>query len=64
MRVLQIVDMFLDKKGENYLAVLPDSAPLMAEALEDDDARVEKACRNLMKKMEEIFGHSVESYFE
>ena len=64
MRVLQIISSFLDKKGENYLAVLPDSAPLLAEALEDDDARVEKACRKLMKKMEEIFGHSVESYFE
>jgi len=43
---------------------MPDSAPLMAEALEDDDVRVEKSCQKLMKKMEEVFGHSVESYFE
>ena len=64
MRVLQIVSRFLDKKGENYLSVLPDSAPFMAEALEDDDARVEKSCQKLMKKMEEVFGHSIESYFE
>ena len=64
LRVLQIVSIFLDKKGENYLAVLPDSVPLMAEALEDDDPRVEKECKKLLKKMEEIFGHSVENYFE
>ena len=64
LRVLQIISSFLDKKGENYLSVLPDSAPLMAEALEDDDVRVEKSCQKLMKKMEEVFGHSVESYFE
>ena len=64
MRVISIISCFLDKKGENYLAVLPDSAPLLAEALEDDDAKVEKDCRKLIKKMEETFGHSVESYFE
>ena len=64
LRVLQIISSFLDKKGENYLSVMPDSAPLMAEALEDDDVRVEKSCQKLMKKMEEVFGHSVESYFE
>jgi U3 small nucleolar RNA-associated protein 10 len=64
LRVISIISCFLDKKGENYLAVLPDSAPLLAEALEDDDAKVEKECRKLIKKMEEIFGHSVESYFE
>ena len=64
LRVLQIISSFLDKKGENYLSVMPDSAPLMAEALEDDDIRVEKSCQKLMKKMEEVFGHSVESYFE
>ena len=64
MNVLEIVSLFLDIKGENYISVLPDSVPLLAEALEDDDTRVEKECRRLIKKMEEVFGHSVESYFE
>jgi U3 small nucleolar RNA-associated protein 10 len=62
--VLEIIDRFLEKKGENYLTVLPDSVPLLAEALEDDNGRVEANCRKLIKKMETIFGHSVESYFE
>ena len=62
--VLDVVDLFLDKKGENYLTVLPDSVPLLAEALDDDNSRVEAKCRKMIKKMEEIFGHSVESYFD
>lgn len=64
LNVLDTVDMFLEKRGENYLSVLPDSVHLLAEALEDDDHRVEARCRKLVKSMEETFGHSVESYFE
>ncbi len=64
MFVLDVLDSFLDKKGENYLTVLPDSVPLLAEALDDDNSKVEGKCRKLIKKMEEIFGHSIESYFE
>jgi hypothetical protein len=62
--VFDVLDAFLDKKGENYLTVLPDSVPLLAEALDDDDHKVEAKCRRLLKKMEDIFGHSVETYFE
>ena len=56
--------MFVEKRGENYLTVLPDSVNFLVEALEDDDQRVENRCRALIKKMEEVFGQSVESYFE
>ena len=40
--VLDIVSLFVEKKGEAYLSVLPDSVPLLAEALEDDDVKVEE----------------------
>ena len=64
MAVLDIVEVFVEKRGENYLTVLPDSVNFLVEALEDDDQRVENRCRLLTKKMEEVFGQSVESYFE
>lgn len=64
MAVLDIVEVFVEKRGENYLTVLPDSVNFLVEALEDDDQRVENRCRLLIKKMEEVFGQSVESYFE
>ena len=64
MAVLDIVEVFVEKRGENYLTVLPDSVNFLVEALEDDDQRVENRCILLIKKMEEVFGQSVESYFE
>ena len=64
MAVLDIVEVFVEKRGENYLTVLPDSVNFLVEALDDDDQRVENRCRLLIKKMEEVFGQSVESYFE
>ena len=63
LAVLEMVDVFVEKLGESYLATLPDSVSFLVEALEDDDHRVEKRCRQLIKKMEEVFGQSVESYF-
>ena len=64
MAVLDIVEVFVEKRGENYLTVLPDSVNFLVEALEDDDQRIDNRCRALIKKMEEVFGQSVESYFE
>lgn len=62
--ILETIANFVERRGEGYLAVLPDSVPLLAEALEDDDSEVETRCRQLIKKMEDTFGHSLESYFE
>ena len=64
LTVLEIVEIFVKKRGENYLASLPDSVNFLVEALEDDDYQIEKRCRLLIKKMEEVFGQSIESYFE
>ena len=46
------------------MSVLPDAVPFLCEILEDEDDQVEKDCRRLIKKMEEAFGQSIESYFE
>ena len=62
--MLDIVSLFVEKKGEAYLSVLPDSVPLLAEALEDDDVKVEEKCKQVIKEMETVFGHSIEHYFE
>lgn len=64
LTVLDVVEIFVEKRGENYLATLPDSVNFLVEALEDDEHQVENRCRLLIKKMEEVFGQSVESYFE
>ena len=62
--VLDVVSSFVDAKGENYLSVLPDAVPFLAETLEDEEPHLEEATKSLISKMEEIFGQSVQSYFE
>ena len=38
--MLDIVDIFVEKRGENYLASLPDSVNFLVEALEDEDYQI------------------------
>ncbi len=58
------MDVFVDKRGESYLATLPDAVNFLVEALEDEEHHVENRCRALIKKMEDVFGQSIQSYFE
>ena len=62
--VLSLVSSLVEAKGETYLAVLPDAVPFLCEALEDEDAELEAETKALIRRMEEVFGQSVESYFE
>ena len=43
---------------------LKESAPqFLAELLEDDDERVEKKMEETVRKIEEVFGESLQNYF-
>ena len=35
--MLDVVRTFVDRKGENYLSVLPDAVPFLEEAAENED---------------------------
>ncbi len=63
-RVLATVAGFVEARGETYLAVLPDAAPFLCEVMEDEEEDLEAECRRLLKRMEEVFGQSIEGYFE
>jgi len=56
--------LFVERKGEAYLASLPEAAPFLAEVVEDEDPDLEVKCRSGLARMEQIFGHSIQSYFE
>ncbi len=62
--VLSVVRRFVEHRGETYLAVLSDAAPFLCELLEDEEPELEAECRALLKRMEEVFGQSIEEYFE
>jgi len=49
--------------GDDYLTLLPETMPFLAELLEDEEPRVEDACQKLIKEMEETLGESLQKYF-
>jgi len=62
--VLDLLARFVECKGDSYVSSLPDAAPFLVEIMEDDDPDLEAKCRSNLRRMEEIFGHSIQSYFE
>ncbi len=62
--VLGVVRRFVESRGESYLAVLPDAVPFLCEVMEDEEDDLEAECKALLKRMEEVFGQSIESFFE
>ncbi|KAJ2754358.1 HEAT repeat-containing protein 1, partial [Coemansia sp. BCRC 34490] len=51
-----------EQLGEEYLILLPETIPYLAELLEDDDSRVERATRETIKVIESFLGESLQSY--
>ena len=42
--------------GEDWLGLLPETVPFIAELLEDDEEVVERECQRLIKRIEEFLG--------
>lgn len=51
------------KLGEDFLPLLPETVPFIAELLEDEDEAVEKACTKSVQELEEILGEPLQKYF-
>ena len=64
LAALKCIDAVVEKLGDDYQALLQESAPqFLAELLEDDDERVEKKMEETVRKIEEVFGESLQNYF-
>jgi U3 small nucleolar RNA-associated protein 10 len=53
-----------DKLGEDWLALLPEMLPFIAELCEDDDEKVEKETRSWIRVVEEILGESLDDMLQ
>ncbi|KYN42476.1 HEAT repeat-containing protein 1 [Trachymyrmex septentrionalis] len=51
------------KLGEDFMPLLPETVPFLAEMLEDEDEATEKCAQNAIRTLEEIFGESLQKYF-
>lgn len=51
------------KLGEDFLPLLPETIPFLAELLEDEEEHVEKACKTAVHEMERVLGENLQKYF-
>ncbi|XP_051470249.1 HEAT repeat-containing protein 1 isoform X1 [Apus apus] len=51
------------KLKENYLILLPESIPFLAELMEDECEEVERQCQKTIQQLEVILGEPLQSYF-
>ncbi|KAK6353013.1 snoRNA-binding rRNA-processing protein utp10 [Orbilia brochopaga] len=50
-----------ERHKEEWIALLPETMPVIAEAMEDADERVERAVQRLIVRIEEYYGEKLES---
>lgn len=48
--------------AQEYLPLLPDVIPFLADLLEDEDAEVEKMAQELRHQLESLSGEELTSY--
>uniref|UniRef100_A0A4W3IM76 HEAT repeat-containing protein 1 n=1 Tax=Callorhinchus milii TaxID=7868 RepID=A0A4W3IM76_CALMI len=51
------------KLKENYMLLLPEAIPFLAELLEDESEEVENQCQKVIQQLEVILGEPLQSYF-
>ena len=51
------------KMGNDFLPLLAETVPFLAELFEDEDEDVENACKKSVQEMEKILGESLQKYF-
>lgn len=52
-----------ERLGENFLPLLPDSIPFLAELMEDEQENIEIKTRKAVQQMEKYVNEPIESYF-
>lgn len=52
-----------ERLGENFLPLLPDSIPFLAELMEDEQEDIEQKTRKAIQQMEKFVNEPIESYF-
>ena len=60
---LRILQEFYTRLGEEFLALLPETIPFLAELMEDDDFEVEKLCQNVCQLIQQYLGEDLTKYF-
>lgn len=61
-RGLAVIDKMLEGLGEEYIILLPEAMPFLAELLEDPELNIQNATKILLKRLEDVSGESLDDY--
>ena len=62
MSALVCVDGMFSRLSEEYLVLLPETIPFLAELMEDDNLEVEALVKRLVKRIEDLSGERLGQY--
>ena len=63
MAALDVLLMFSKKVGDIYNSYLSETAPFLAELMEDPVEEVEEKVQDTIKELEDLLGESLQSHF-
>ena len=63
-RALEVVKKLVDRLGEEYVMLLPEAMPFLAEVLEDPELGIQNETRGLLRSLEELTGESLAEYLK
>ena len=64
LRAIAAVEGLVERMREEYLLLLPEALPFLAELLEDPEPTVVSATQRLIKKLEDLSGESLQQYLQ
>lgn len=59
---LEVAAQLVTRLREEFLVLLPESLPFLAELLEDVEVAVEARAKEVVKQLEELSGESLQQY--
>lgn len=62
LAAMRVIRECFERMSQEYLPLLPDVIPFLADLLEDEDAEVEKVAQDLRVQLESISGEELTSY--
>ncbi|KAF9404185.1 HEAT repeat-containing protein 1 [Podila epigama] len=63
LSALKVLQEFYKRLGEEFLILLPETIPFLAELMEDDDHEVETLTQQVIAEIEVYLGGSLQKYF-
>ena len=63
-RALEVILQLVGRLGEEYVILLPEAMPFLAELLEDPELSIQNGTRVLLRKLEEITGEDLDEYLK